>query len=150
MCETWLTKDKLETLQLTGFKTAASFSRRSRSGGGVCIMLKDDIECTECYDIRDLTIEYCIEVCACTLPKQNLLIIIMYWNRREEEIFLSQLKHIMKIINYKYKKFNVIVGGDFNINILENNTKTNQFINLMLGYKFEQHIKEPTRISQTT
>lgn len=150
MCETWLTKDKLETLQFSGYKTAASYCRRSRSGGGVCIILEDHIECIECCDIGDMTIEYCLEVCACKLPKQNLIIVTLYWNRREEEVFISQLKQIMHFINNKYKKFNVIIGGDFNLNILENSTKTNNLINLMLEYKFVQHIKEPTRISQTT
>lgn len=150
MCETWLTKDKLETVQLSGYKTAASYCRRSRIGGGVCIILKDSIECIECCDIRDMTIEYCIEVCACKLPKQNLLLITMYWNRREEVIFISQLIKIMQYINNKYQKFNVIIGGDLNINTLENSVKSKQLIDLMLEFKFVQHIKEPTRISQTT
>lgn len=150
MCETWLSTDKLDNLQLSGCKIAASYCRRSRSGGGVCIILREDIEFIECYDIRDLTIEHCIEICACMLPKLNLLIIVIYWNRREEELFLAQLKQTLQLINKKYKNLNAIIGGDFNINVLENSIKTNQFLNLMLEFKFTQHIKEPTRITHTT
>lgn len=150
LCETWLSQEKLENLHFSEYKIAASYCRRTRGGGGVSILLQDHIYFKEIYEIRDMSIEYCIEICAIELPKENILILIIYWNRREEDLFIRQLKQVMQYIIKKYKKFNVILGGDFNINILENNSKTSSFLDLMLEYKFKQLIKEPTRISQTT
>ena len=91
-----------------------------------------------------------MELCAIELPRENLLIITIYWNRREEEVFYKQLKLILKYINNKYSKLNIIIGGDFNINILSDNLKSNQFINLMQEYKFTQYVNSPTRITPNT
>lgn len=136
-------------MQIAGYKIASSYSRSTRTGGGVCILLQEYIEYKEISAITDMSMEYILEVCACELPKENLLLITLYWNRREEDISFKQLKQILTYINNKYSTRNIIIGGDFNINILENNLKTNAFLDLMLEYKFQQHIKQATRISPT-
>lgn len=45
--ESWLTKDKLSLLRFTGYKVAASYCTATRGGGGVCILLRDQIQYTE-------------------------------------------------------------------------------------------------------
>lgn len=85
--ETWLTPEKLEVLKITSFNVAASYCRKSHMGGGVCILLSDDLEFKEKKDIAAMSVEYVLEVCAAELPLENILIITMYWNRREEDLF---------------------------------------------------------------
>lgn len=148
--ETWFTQDKLDLIQFSGYKFAASYCRSTRTGGGVCILIQDHIDCIHRTDITNMSIEYVIEVCATELIKENLLIISMYWNKREEDTFYQQLKLILKYINLKYSKLNIIIGGDFNINILCENQKSNQFLNVMQENKLTQHIKTPTRITPST
>lgn len=97
-----------------------------------------------------MSIEYVIEVCAVELQIENLLLIIIYWNRREEAKFYKQLKQILDYLNKKDSRLNIVIGGDFNINVLDSNLKTNQFLDLMLEFNFVQHIKVPTRVTQTT
>lgn len=96
-----------------------------------------------------MSIEYVLELCATELPN-NLLIISMYWNGREEEVLYQQLNKILKYIMTKYSKLNIIIGGDFNINILSDGPKSNQFLNLMQEYKLTQHVKSATRITLKT
>lgn len=145
--ETWLTPQKLAMIQLSNYKLAASFCRKFRTGGGVCIFLQDNLEYIEKEEIAKMSIEYVMEVCAVELPKENILLLTIYWNRREEELFYKQIKLILKHINDKYSKYNIIIGGDLNINILQKNIKSNKLIDLMSEYNFTQHIKGPTHVT---
>lgn len=138
LCETWLSPDKLSNLHFSGYKIAASYCRRTRGGGGVCILLQNHFEYKEICDISNMSVEYCIELCAIELPNENVLIVTIYWNRREEEVFTRKLKELMYYINNKYLKYNVILGGDLNINILDSCLKTNLFLDLMLEHKTYQ------------
>lgn len=78
-----------------------------------------------------MSLEYILEMAAVELCKDNLLIIVMYWNRREEDVFFNQLQLILKYLNNKYNKYNIVIGGDFNIDTLHFNKKTSEFLNLM-------------------
>lgn len=44
----------------------------------------------------------------------------------------------------------IILGGDFNININQNNSKTAEFLNLFLEHNFTQHIKQPTHVTENS
>lgn len=43
--ESWLNQAKLELMNFAGYKIAASYCRKTRCGGGVCILLQDHLEC---------------------------------------------------------------------------------------------------------
>lgn len=147
--ETWLSRDKLSIIDFTGYRIAASYCRSNRGGGGVCILLEEHKEYIEKSDITAMSLEYILEVCAIEISNEGLLLVTMYWNRREENLFYNQLNQILAYINNKYTKLNVVIGGDFNINILTKNSKVNTLLNLMSEYKYTQHIKQPTHITQT-
>jgi endonuclease/exonuclease/phosphatase family metal-dependent hydrolase len=148
--ESWLTQEKIDLIHFTKYKVASSFCRTTRGGGGVCILLRDHIHYVEIKYVTDLSIEYILEMCAISLPKEKILLISMYWNRREEYKFYNQLKKLLSYLNTKYPTYNVILGGDYNIDILKRNTKTNTFIDLMLEYNFTQLITQPTRNTKTS
>lgn len=148
--ESWLSKDKLDLLNYSGYNLAASYCRTNYEGGGVCILLQDDLEYVERQDIMDLSVEYVIEVCAVEITRLNILLLAIYWNGRETEIFYNQLKLILNLMTNKYKKFKILIGGDFNVNILVKNRQNNLFLDFFLQYNFNQHIKEPTRVTSTS
>lgn len=50
----------------------------------------------------------------------------------------------------KYFKHNIILGGDFNIDVFQRNPKTNKFLNLMLEHRLNQHVNSPTHINTNT
>lgn len=148
--ETWLSPEKIDLINFTGYKMAASFCRTTRRGGGVCILANEHIEIKEEIELSKLSVEYVIEVCAVEIVKENILLIVMYWNGKKENIFYEQLKQMLTFVHHKYQRSNVIIGGDFNINTLKNNVKSTQLIELMLQYKFCQYIKQPTHITPTS
>lgn len=74
----------------------------------------------------------------------------MLHTRIEEKRTFSINKCILRYINNKYSKQNIILGGDFNVNTNQINTiKTADFVNLFLEHNFTQHIKQPTHITET-
>lgn len=148
--ESWLSHEKMKIINFDGYKFAASFCRQARTGGGVAILLQNHVEFIEKTDISDMSIEYVLEICATELPQENVILIVMYWNRREEDLFYKQLSNILQYINTKYHKYKIIIGGDLNVNVLINNTKTSNLLGLMLEFNFTQYIKQPTHITQNS
>lgn len=131
-------------IDFSGYKVAESFCRENRGGGGVCILLEEHKDNIERNDITEMSLEYILEVCAIEIPNENLLLVTMYWNRREENIFYNQLNQILAYINNNNAKLNTVIRGDFNIDILKNNSKVKAFLDLMSEYKYTQCIKHPT------
>lgn len=150
MTETWLSQEKLNLINFTGYKVAASYCRKTRGGGGICILLKENIDCIEKHDITRMSIEYILEMCAIELVNENILLITIYWNRREEDVFYNQLNKMLTHINLKYSKYNIIIGGDFNIDMQQNSKKAKNLSDLMSEFNFTQQIKQPTRITQNS
>ncbi|KAL4712622.1 hypothetical protein ACJJTC_005443 [Scirpophaga incertulas] len=98
-------------MKFSGYKIAASFCREKRTGGGVVIFLQDHIESTEIQDIHDMSMEFGLEACAAYLNNEDILLVTMYWNGRDKKLPLELLNEMLKFINKKYCKSNVIIGG---------------------------------------
>lgn len=148
--ETWLSPEKLNMINLTNYKIAASYCRNLRTGGGVCILLKNHIEYIERKEISEMSIEYVLEICAIELVKEDILLLNLYFNGKKEDQFYEQLGNILNYVTKKFTKYKIILGGDFNINTLLNNNKTNKLLHFMLEYRLNHLINNPTRISKTT
>lgn len=148
--ESWLTEAKLELLQISGYRIASHFTRKNRVGGGVCILLQDDVEYEDVTSITDTSIEYNLELCAVKLTRQNVLLICAYWNGDDRDRFNSQLNILLNLLQKKYPKTDIVIGGDFNINILEINNKPNRFIRTMSEHNFTQYINSPTHFTKTS
>lgn len=59
----------------------------------------------------------------------------------------SRLTSILENTN---KNLKIGTLGDFNINMLEDTKKKNEWLSFLSSYDFEQTIFEPTRITPTT
>ena len=77
---------------------------------------------------------------------------LLLWNlyrppRDTFQEFKTEIKEILTQIDKT--KFNVILGGDFNINLLNinNDNDTAEFFDLMTSYSFYPKITMPTRFS---
>lgn len=146
--ESWLSPAKLDLISITGYKIASSYCRVNYAGGSVCILLPENTEFIERKDFEKFSVEYVIELCAVELYNENILLISVYWNGREKDIFNRQLKLLLTHINNNYRHCNVVLGGDFNINVLVNDTQSNDLLNVMLEYNFAQHVRKPTRLTK--
>lgn len=152
--ETWLTFSKLDLLQVDGYSLASFYCRPCREGGGVCILVKEgaNIDFTECSNINVLSKESIFEVCGIDIPKHNILIINLYWpnSKRMPETFYSSLINLLKLLQKKYRSRDIVIGGDLNVNILDNNPASSKLLNQMKSFNFHQHVTKPTRVTLTS
>lgn len=148
--ESWLSEAKLELTQISGYTIASHFSRTVRVGGGVCILLQHDIEYEEVETITNISIEYNLELCAVKLTRENIILICAYWNGVNNDIFNSQLDNLLILLQNKYPQTDIVIGGDFNINILENSNKRHTFIETMSEHNLTQYINSPTHFTKTS
>lgn len=149
LSETFLTVPKLENLILSNYKVAAHYCRKERIRGGVCILVKNNIDYVERNDVSDMSREFIVEYCAIDIQCINLLIICIYWNERETEIFFDSLICLLDKLKKEQHK-NVIIGGDFNVNMLVKSKLSVDLKNLFLTYNYIQQVTWPTRICPTT
>jgi hypothetical protein len=152
LSETWITTPKIDLLKVEGYTLASSFCRTNNEGGGVCILLKQEIDSTECKDIVNMSIENLFEVSAVEISSINLVLINLYWpnSTRQPDQFFNLLNNLMNYIQIKYNKKDIVIGGDFNVNVSKQSKTSTTLLNLMKSYNFHQNVKEPTRISDTS
>lgn len=80
--ETWIQEKKKDLITIPGYLFASTFIRQKRKGGGVAVLLKDNIQYRELPDIVKLSIENITELCAVELMP-NVLLIVIYRCDRE-------------------------------------------------------------------
>lgn len=150
LTETWLSVEKIPLINCNGYNLASWYCRRNYAGGGTCIFLKKELAFDERNDLVSLSIEYIIEVSAIIVTKLNLLLIVIYWNGRQPDIFYDQLLKLLKLLVTKYNSLKIVIGGDFNVNILGNDQQTSRLLNQMLEFNFRNHINQATRVTRST
>lgn len=150
LSETWISPSKLDLLRLDDFKLAASFSRSNCDGGGVSIFIRENIECEELCEVSKLSVEPVFETCAINIPCLNLIIVTIYIpdNKRNPDLFFNMLKKLLQLLcREKFNKRNIVIGGDFNIDMLVTSTQALALLELMSSFNFYQHVNEPTRVT---
>jgi hypothetical protein len=147
--ESWLDKnDDLSLLQLNGYNMISKGKTCGRKGG-LTIYLD------ESYTYRPIDFPYTasfwenqfVEVSGNGLLK-NLLLWNLYRPPRDTiDEFIVELKDILTQIDKA--KYSVVIGGDFNINLLNinNDNLTAEFFDLLTSYSYYPKITMPTRFS---
>ncbi|XP_072030141.1 uncharacterized protein [Amphiura filiformis] len=123
---------------------------RNRNGGGACLYIRSDLA----FNLRnDLMSEGDNEVvwCDLLLPKSKpILLGVIY----RSQIFTDVITRLDKIFNTLPLEQETYILGDFNICTLEesvhNSSTTRSYLNRLSGAGFENVIKEPTRVTETT
>jgi hypothetical protein len=147
LTETWIHKSQADFLHIPGYKLASAFNRQEHNGGGVSILLKDGIEYRERKDIVTLSLEYIIECSSIEIPELNVILICVYRPNREIETFYNRLEKVLDRIRTKAQNRHIIIGGDFNIDMLHKNKLSRRLSDNMLALNLVQIVKEPTRIA---
>lgn len=149
--ETFLNDDEVNILQLDGYKKVANFCRKRKKCGGVVIYVKNTIDCNEIQWISEMSIESHFECCGIVITGLNFLIVCVYRSPNSNlEIFLNKLEYLLyKITIRPRNRFkSVFILGDFNVNLLEKNSKTESFINIFRSFKLHPTIiDKPTRVT---
>lgn len=138
--ETWYTCEE-EVLRLPGYQTFF-LNRLNRRGGGVLQLVSDEITCSLVPEFSAVTPD--VEVL--TLSHKNYLFVTIYRPPDGNvDKFIEFLETILSHVTSE--TLDVIIGGDFNINLLKNTANTREFELCLKSFCCENLITEPTRIS---
>lgn len=150
LCETWITRDQKPYTNINGYKFAADFNRAEHRGGGVAIVVRQDVEYNELKDFAELSTELIAECCAIELVTENCVIINVYRPDRDIQKFFEFFKRLNDKIKYYCTCKQIILTGDFNLDMLSKSKDYQRVINIMLECNLQQIITSPTRITKTT
>ena len=149
LCETFLTEKNKKCYPLEGY-AFTQLNRSTRSGGGVCIYVKNQLK----FSLRnDLSIfdEYNFESIFIELECEkgkNIIIGEMYRNPSSD--FNNFKTNYEKIIDQvSSEKKDIIIGTDQNLNYLKINqhSQTSEFLDINLSNGILPVITKPTRIT---
>ena len=118
---------------------------RSRQGGGIAIYISKNINYNVCYNLMEETLEVLwIEISISHIGK--VLICSVYRPDQNADYHEKLLDSFERAVNYNP---NVLILGDFNINIL--NVNSNYFTDFMCSLlNLSQLVTEPNRVTTTS
>lgn len=151
--ETWFKYNDDKLYNLKGYQTEC-VNRSGSTGGGVSLMIQDDI----CYKRReDITgISNSCEQLFIEIEKSNLnsdknvIVGVIY---RPPSLDLNEFnEHLNELLNkLKLENKNIYITGDFNVNLLncDQHLHSAEFLNIWYTFSYVPLIVKPTRISNT-
>lgn len=149
LSETWLNKlanDNL--LHVEGYELVRQDRSYKTRGGGLCVYIRSKMEFLRVAD--HLNDEDC-ELMAVRIShphKKQLLVVVIYRPPSGSVVkFIDKLKVFLNK-NYMFKKMNILLIGDFNIDYAsKKDVNTQYLLSLEKDWLLKQLIKEPTRIT---
>ena len=153
LSETWLKEEEEKFYELPGY-TFISLPRQNKIGGGVAIYISNKLSFKTRADLKtDLTDECEYIAVEVSHSKNNSIILISMYRPPNTDLAKFNLKfnRLLEIISLETHK-NIIVAGDFNIDLLkyEQHQNTEQFLNCLLTNTLLPTITRPTRITEYT
>ena len=113
-------------------------------GGGVGIWIRDNQD----YDnIKMISIDRVCEMQAVSLHDLNISIINVYRPFGDMCVFISTLESNILAAKQKYPSNDIILVGDFNVNLLKSSCNTDSLLETTLGLGLIQQVSLPTRVS---
>jgi exonuclease III len=114
---------ELETVQLGHYTLGASYCRRSKKKGGVCIFVHRDLKFSN-FDLSNISIKQHLEACAILLSNSSDSVYIISIYRVPSGNFILFLKKLETILNFFFRNnTKMVLCGDINVNYLSDNEK---------------------------
>ena len=151
LCETWLTNQTQDLIDLPGYKCYHKH-RKDRIGGGVSVLIRSKLRSRPRPDLDVETQHYEHIVTELKTDKKNILLVSGYrppnTNQRQ---FLVEYKRLYKNLS-KNKHHEIIIGMDHNIDLLKSLSHglTNEFLEFNLSKNLLPTVTKPTRITHKT
>ena len=141
LAETWLTeRDPLAIYKLEGYAPIITKNRKTR-GGGCAFYVKENIVFTEV--VTDSNVEHSA-ITAKIDGSYKTFCVIFNPPNASLTTFMEDLDKLLGQL--KYTKTELILCGDFNIDLLSTTIQTSAYKNLLKSYNLEVQNLEPTRI----
>lgn len=148
--EHWLDRNSLSIAGLTGFKLASAYCRLSGDRGGTAIFLRDWLKYDELDYLVDLSISSVCEVAAVFIQEWNVICLEVYRvpDRKNFDMFIECLCNVFNVLCIRNKtKASVLLCGDFNVDLLVNDSHKSVFINLLESFILRCTVCDVTRPS---
>lgn len=141
-----LSDAQFEKLQMPDYSNVSTFCCESRQKGGVCILSKTNI-CIEALDVSKFCDEDSCQLAAAKIQLSkgsNLVVLAVYRVPQYNcDSFIDRLSSCLDVITKDSHE--IIVIGDFNINILSNNFSTQKLLHTLSSHGLRHTIKTYTR-----
>lgn len=149
--EHFMKQDLEYQLCIPNYCLAACFSRKESKRGGACILIKNGLQWRELPKISKISSVGVFECCAIELIDHNTVIVCIYRvpNANNFNECVDKIAILLRTLTKKCHK-NVIIAGDFNIDVLKRNKHSIEFENLLLNFDFKLALNEPTRLESQT
>ena len=150
MCfsEHHMCQEELQTIYFDSYNLRGSYCRSSYAKGGVCIFVKEGIECT-CLELTRFCEDKDFKACACKIYTNSKRICIIALYRAPIGNFDSFLTKLDNILGYLYTNtLDFIILGDINLNYLVDSSRKSQLEVLLSTYNLTGLINFPTRIQK--
>lgn len=113
--------------------------------GGTCILIKNELDCSPLHITTQLACPYSFECCGVEIANHNLVIICVYRTPNSNVgMFFEKLTMLLDKVTKTDKK-QVIICGDWNIDILTDNLKSKELKTTLYNHNIYPHINVPTR-----
>lgn len=144
--ETFLKTGQENYIKLSEYEMATNYCR-DKSRGGSCILVKKGLDFKDLTFLKQHTCQNVFEICGIDIPCIKTVIICLYRTPTSDvTVFIKKLDNVLYEL-FRKNKFNgnIVITGDFNINLLKSNTATKLFLDLVNSYNLTNHINAPTR-----
>ena len=135
--EYWYTENETTNMKIENYTMISSFTRKNKAHGGSAIFAQDGYDAEEVEELQQKSIEGHLDCSSVCSRSQKLLVICIYRpSLGELDLFFNTLHDILNICYDKFFRFKMVLCGDFNINLLNNNE--GQLINICLNDNSDQ------------
>lgn len=139
LTEHWYTEPEKCLMKLETYTMKSAWCRRNMIHGGSCIFVKDDLETEELNDIKHKSVEGHLECSSVVCrPIKTVIVCIYRPPTGILDTFFETLGDILDTCQNNFKKYKIILCGDFNINLKNVNNITKTFQNLLMTYNLIQ------------
>lgn len=152
LTEHWLSKEEEHFFKIEHYHVVSCCSRVTSVHGGSCILVRDTLQDFEDVPfIKDMSVECEIEI-SCIMSKIRKLVVMSIYRTGLGNLstFMTTFEEVLDAVHCNFANYDVVVCGDFNINLLNDDCSKAEFLDLLTSFNYEQTIFKPTRITETT
>jgi exonuclease III/thymidine kinase len=143
--ETWLSETETMTYNISNFNIISKFCRERSIRGGSLVMVNKKHRSRERIDIVKLSIEKHCEI-SCVEVNNRIILSVYRPPSGCHDIFLQTMENALNQATRKNHK-QLIVCGDFNINLDRPSKQNDSFIDFMYSFLLTRSIYDATRIT---
>lgn len=146
LTEHWLLDDEINSSFPNQFHCADAYTRSNHIRGGSSVFVHNKFVTRKC-DVSQFCKEFHFEASAAFLDVEKIIIVTIYHSPSGDPYqFLNSLESLLMYITH-LKNYNIVIGGDFNINfdVTKNSKTSKDLLNLFRQYNFYHHNNKPTR-----